>query len=94
MVALVKRYGSERMLINSAADWGISDSLKVPKTAQCMLNGGIPEPDVERIVWHNPVAFFSQSGRLDLSGHRDQNTTGLWEGNSVLRGQAGIPALG
>ena len=32
MVALVKRYGAERILINSAADWGVSDPLKVPKT--------------------------------------------------------------
>jgi predicted metal-dependent TIM-barrel fold hydrolase len=32
MAALVKRYGSDRIVVNSAADWGISDPLKVPKT--------------------------------------------------------------
>src|SRR5262245_39761741 len=32
MVALVKRYGTGRILVNSAADWGVSDPLKVPKT--------------------------------------------------------------
>src|SRR5687767_12569325 len=36
MVALVKRYGSERIIINSAADWGVSDPLKVPKTVAAM----------------------------------------------------------
>lgn len=31
MVEVVKQYGSERVMINSAADWGISDPLAVPK---------------------------------------------------------------
>jgi uncharacterized protein len=86
MVVLVKKYGSERILINSAADWGVSDPLKVPKTAAKMREAGISEADIERIVWHNPVAFFSQSGKLDLSEPAiDQRE--LFEGNSVLRGQ-------
>src|SRR3546814_7491264 len=37
MVEIVKRYGAERMIINSAADWGVSDPLAVPKTAALML---------------------------------------------------------
>ena len=93
MVALVKRYGAERILINSAADWGVSDPLKVPKTAALMRESGISEADIERIVWKNPVAFFSQSGRLDLGAAGDSpaiDQTRLWEGNSVLRGQQPI----
>jgi predicted metal-dependent TIM-barrel fold hydrolase len=91
MVALVKRYGTERIIINSAADWGVSDPLKVSKTAALMRDSGIAEKDIETIVWHNPVAFFSQSGKLDLNvvEHQpDIDQTQLWEGNSVLRGQA------
>jgi hypothetical protein len=93
MVALVKRYGAARILINSAADWGVSDPLKVPKTAALMRESGISEADIERIVWQNPVAFFSQSGRLDLDPAADSpaiDQTQLWEGNSVLRGQQPI----
>jgi len=93
MVALVKRYGAARILINSAADWGVSDPLKVPKTAALMRESGISEADIERIVWTNPVAFFSQSGRLDLGPAGDSpaiDQTQLWEGNSVLRGQQPI----
>jgi uncharacterized protein len=88
MVALIQRYGSERMIINSAADWGVSDPLKVPKTAAAMLAAGISEAEVEKIVWHNPVAFFAQSGRLtgiEVASRVDQRQ--LFEGNSVLRGQ-------
>jgi len=88
MVALVQRYGSERMIINSAADWGVSDPLKVPKTVKAMLEAGISEAAVETIVWHNPVQFFAQSGRLtgiEVEPRIDQRQ--LFEGNSVLRGQ-------
>jgi predicted metal-dependent TIM-barrel fold hydrolase len=90
MVALVKKYGAERIIINSAADWGVSDPLKVPKTAARMREAGIPAEAIETIVWRNPVAFFAQSGKLDLaelgeSPAVDQRR--LFEGNSVLRGQ-------
>jgi predicted metal-dependent TIM-barrel fold hydrolase len=90
MVELVKRYGAERLLINSAADWGVSDPLKVPKTAALMRARGISETDIETIVWHNPVAFFSQSGKLDVATVEMPDSIDqarLWEGNSVLRGQ-------
>jgi hypothetical protein len=89
MVALVKQYGSERIIVNSAADWGISDPLKVPKTVRAMRDAGIDDATVRRIAWENPVAFFSQSGRLDLAREAvDQRR--LWEGNSVLRGQSPV----
>ena len=86
MVVLVKRYGAERIIVNSAADWGISDPLKVPKTAANMREAGIPDEVIERIVWANPVAFFGQSGRLDLDESQQIDQRRLWEGNSVLRG--------
>ncbi len=88
MVRLVQQYGTERVIINSAADWGVSDPLKVPKTAHAMLAAGISDAAVEQIVWTNPVTFFAQSGRLtgiDVAVTIDQRA--LFEGNSVLRGQ-------
>jgi predicted metal-dependent TIM-barrel fold hydrolase len=93
MAALVQKYGPERIVINSAADWGVSDPLKVPKTVEVMRQRGIAEAVIEQIVWQNPIAFFGQSGRLDLSDANqapavDQRE--LFEGNSVLRGQTPI----
>jgi predicted metal-dependent TIM-barrel fold hydrolase len=93
MVSLVKKYGAERIVINSAADWGVSDPLKVPKTAALMRSEGIPEALIEQIVWHNPIAFFAQSGRLDLgdaSAPLQVDQRELFEGNSVLRGQTPV----
>ena len=43
MVALVKQYGAERIIVNSAADWGVSDPLKVPKTVAAMREAGIAD---------------------------------------------------
>ncbi len=87
MVALVQQYGAEKILVNSAADWGVSDVLKVPKTADALRAAGVADAIIEKICWDNPVAFFAQSGRLDLAPAAvDQRE--LFQGNSVLRGQA------
>jgi uncharacterized protein len=91
MVRLIQKYGAERMLINSAADWGISDPLKVPKTAQAMKDAGIGQATIDQVCWTNPVDFFAQSGRFDVKEfgvelNVDQRQ--LFQGNSVLRGQA------
>ncbi|MFI5307798.1 MAG: TatD family hydrolase [Polyangiales bacterium] len=93
MAALVEKYGPERIVINSAADWGVSDPLKVPKTVEVMRGRGIAEDAIEQIVWRNPIAFFGQSGRLDLSEQSDLlavDQRDLFQGNSVLRGQAPV----
>jgi predicted metal-dependent TIM-barrel fold hydrolase len=86
MVRILEEFGTERILINSAADWGISDPLKVVKTVEAMRAAGFSEAEVERVVWHNPVEFFGQSGRLELDEvEADRRAT--FQGNSVLRGE-------
>ena len=90
MVALVQKFGGERIIINSAADWGVSDPLKVPKTVAAMREAGIPDDVITQIAWNNPVRYFAQSGKLDLEEVEVRpkvDQTRLWEGNSVLRGQ-------
>jgi predicted metal-dependent TIM-barrel fold hydrolase len=90
MAALVKHYGASRIIINSAADWGVSDPLKVPKTAKVMREYRISDDDIELIVWKNPIAFFGQTGRIDVDELGDSaqyDQAELFEGNSVLRGQ-------
>jgi predicted metal-dependent TIM-barrel fold hydrolase len=87
MVAILKQYGIARMILNSACDWGKSDPLKVPKTARLMRQSGFSDAQIEQVVWHNPIAFFSQSGRLDVAElERPLEAQALFEGNSVERG--------
>jgi hypothetical protein len=89
MVRILTEYGTDRMLVNSAADWGRSDPLKTAKTAAAMLAGGFSADDVDKVLWRNPVTFYGQSGRLDLdgldAGTREASAT--YAGNSVLRGE-------
>ncbi|WP_410605970.1 TatD family hydrolase [Amycolatopsis sp. lyj-90] len=87
MVEILRQYGLDKMIVNSAADWGRSDPLKTAKTGQAMLDGGFTGADVDKVLWQNPVAFYDQSGRLTLDplpGFTGEAET--FEGNSVLRG--------
>jgi len=86
MVAVLRRYGTERVLVNSAADWGHSDPLLTRATADAMLAAGFDEDDVDRVLWRNPVTFYGQSGRLELDESDDVYTAGLYAGNSIARG--------
>jgi len=83
MVAILQRFGTERILVNSAADWGHSDPLRTHATGQAMLAAGFTADDVDKVLWRNPVAFYGQSGRLDLSS---AEPPGTYAGNSILRG--------
>ena len=84
MVELLKRYGTERMLVNSAADWGRSDPLLTRATGEAMQLAGFSADDVDRVLWRNPVEFYGQSGRLDLTALEASDPT--FAGNSILRG--------
>ena len=90
MVKIVQEYGVERTIVNSAADWGVSDPLMVPRTAMRLQQARIPDASIETLVWQNPVDFFSQSGRMDaasLAWPAEANLRETWDGNSPLRGQ-------
>ncbi len=89
MVEIVKRYGSERIFIDSAADWGISDPLAVPKTARLMAERGISEADIRAVTYDNALAVYSQSGQMRAEDWLDPEPIDqreLYGGNSVLRG--------
>ena len=66
-VNLVKKYGLDRILINSSADWGRSDPLSVPKTALQMESEGFTKNEIEKVLFHNPNNFFKQSKNFKTS---------------------------
>ncbi|GHF04644.1 TatD family hydrolase [Streptomyces spiralis] len=86
MVAVLREFGTERILVNSAADWGRSDPLKTRKTADAMLAAGFTADEVDTVLWRNPVAFYGQSGKLELEDSDAPGADATYEGNSVLRG--------
>jgi predicted metal-dependent TIM-barrel fold hydrolase len=60
---IVQQYGVERLLINSACDWGPSDPLSVPKVVIELKKRGYPADQIEQLVFRNPMEFFRQSER-------------------------------
>jgi len=90
MVEIVRRYGSERLMVDSSADWGVSDPLAVPKTAHLMVERGVSPDVIERVTWGNALDAYAQSGQIDVEALErpvaiDQRQ--LFNDNSVLRGQ-------
>lgn len=89
MVQIVKQYGTERIMINSAADWGISDPLAVPKTAALMKNMDITTEDIKLVTFQNAITAFGQSGQIDeadFTSNTEIDQSQKFEGNTVLRG--------
>jgi microsomal dipeptidase-like Zn-dependent dipeptidase len=53
--------GTDRIMVNSAGDWGKSDPLAVPEFIQEMRRRGHPEAAVRKVVYDNPLAFWRQA---------------------------------
>jgi uncharacterized protein len=90
MVEIVRRYGPERIIVDSSADWGTSDPLAVPKTARLMVERGVSEADAQAVTYGNALAAYGQSGELredDWLNPPPIDQRQLYAGNSVLRGQ-------
>jgi hypothetical protein len=58
---IVEMYGPERLLVNSAGDWGPSKPTAVPDFILEMRRRGHAESLIRRIVYENPLQFFGQS---------------------------------
>jgi len=90
MVELLAQYGAQRIMVDSACDWGISEPLGVAKTAALALQRGISEEHVRLVCYQNALDAYGQSGQMLESDWLDpppvdQRT--VYEGNSILRGE-------
>ncbi len=69
-IDILKKWGLEKTMVNSSADWGVSDPTTLPKIAVHMAENGFTEKQVEKLLFDNPMTFYKQSGkfnpRLDL----------------------------
>ena len=81
---------AERIIVDSACDWGVSDPLAVPKTAALMADARHRSRDaIRQVTYDNALAVYGLSGAMKEADWLDpapidQRT--LFEGNSVLRG--------
>ena len=58
---MIELYGTDRILVNSSADWGPSNPLAVPDFIFEVKKRGHAESVISQIVYENPKTFFSQS---------------------------------
>jgi len=56
----VEIYGTERICINSSADWSVSDPLSTLKCANEMRRRGHPEQAIDKVFYQNPKGFLGQ----------------------------------
>ncbi len=59
-IDILENFGSDRLWMNSACDWGVSVPLAVPYAAQEMRRRGYDDDTIDRVFYRNPVEFLSQ----------------------------------
>ena len=66
-VDMVELCGRERIWMNCACDWGVSDPLAVPKAALEMRQRGHSAEFVDQVLYQNPHRFLSQCPKFRLA---------------------------
>lgn len=61
VINIVNQHGSDKIMVNSAADWGVSDPLSVPLTAREMRKNFCKGTDIENVTFFNAYEFYRQS---------------------------------
>jgi predicted metal-dependent TIM-barrel fold hydrolase len=58
---IIRTFGSERMIVNGSADWGVSDPLSLVKVVDFMSRDGHDQSTIENLVNLNAMAFYGGS---------------------------------
>jgi len=64
VVDIRKRWGLDQVLVNSSADWGVSDPCSLPKVAGFMQQQGFTPSQVQQLLFDNPLAFYRQCDKF------------------------------
>jgi len=64
---IFEMHGTDRLWINSAGDWGVSDPLAVPKCQDELRRRGHLLETIRKVSYDNPRTFLSQSGWFTAS---------------------------
>lgn len=64
VVNLIRKWGLERMLVNSSADWGVSDATTIPQVADHLSRQKFTDAQIEKLLFQNPMDFYGQCPRF------------------------------
>lgn len=65
VVEIQRKWGLDKLMANSAADWGVADPCSLANVAKTMAVEGFSQPQIEKFVFENPLRFFRQSCRFE-----------------------------
>jgi len=65
-IDMLEKFGTDRIWMNSACDWGVSVPLAVPRAALEMRKREHPHSWIDRVIYQNPFSFLSQSPNFKL----------------------------
>jgi hypothetical protein len=66
-IDILERWGTDRIWMNSAGDWGDSDPLAVPKARMEMLRRHHSAQAVRKVTFDNPLAFLERSPKFRIT---------------------------
>lgn len=66
-VDIIEHYGDDRIMVNSAGDWGPSNPLAVPDFVMEMRRRGHTEAKIRKLVYDNPLEFFQKSRHFQFT---------------------------
>ncbi len=64
---IFEMYGTERIWMNSAGDWGPSDPLAVPKAIREMRRRGHTDAAIRQATYERPLAFLGQCSKFKVN---------------------------
>src|SRR3984885_12862915 len=86
-VDILEMYGTDRIMANSAGDWGKSDPLAVPEMILEMRRRCHSEETIRKVVYENPLRFFQMSRRWqDFTSPADVQRNGVSHGRIAVKG--------
>jgi predicted metal-dependent TIM-barrel fold hydrolase len=65
-IDILEVFGTERIWMNSACDWGVSVPLAVPRTALEMRRRGHAAELIDKVIYQNPLQFLRQCPKFKL----------------------------
>ncbi len=71
---IIEMCGPEKLMVNSAGDWGPSKPTAVPDLILEMKRRGHSESLIQKVVYENPLEFFSQSQGFNFTPPGASNT--------------------
>jgi len=60
-VDIIETFGTERIMANSAGDWGPSNPMAMPDFLRTLRSRGHDAMTIHKLVFENPLRFFSQA---------------------------------